>query len=49
MIKSFKLPDNIQERAFMKLNAIDSAPAIEDLRLPLSNLKTQNAVQHSYK
>ncbi len=49
MIKSFKLPDNIQERAFMKLNAIDSAPAIEDLRLPLSNRLEKRRMQYSIR
>ena len=34
---SKKFPGNIQQRAFMKLNAIDSAIDIEDLRLPGSN------------
>jgi len=34
---SRKFPRNIQERAFMKLNAIDAACKLEDLRLPLSN------------
>jgi toxin HigB-1 len=34
---SRKLPHNIQQRAFMKLNAIDAAISIEDLRLPPSN------------
>jgi proteic killer suppression protein len=34
---SRKFPQNIQERAFMKLNAIDSAIEVEDLRLPPSN------------
>jgi proteic killer suppression protein len=32
-----KFPRNIQERAFMKLNAIDAATRLEDLRLPPSN------------
>lgn len=30
-------PREIQSRAFMKLNAIDAAVRLEDLRLPLSN------------
>jgi len=30
-------PSDIQERAFMKLNAIDAAVQIQDLRLPVSN------------
>ena len=34
---SRKFPRDIQERAFMKLNAIDAADKIEDLRLPPSN------------
>ena len=32
-----KLPREIQQRAFMKLNAIDAAVRLEDLRLPSSN------------
>jgi len=32
-----KFPGDIQERAFMKLNAIDAAVHIQDLRLPSSN------------
>lgn len=34
---SRKFPVNIQQRAFMKLNAIDSATRLEDLSLPPSN------------
>ncbi|MCD6585974.1 MAG: type II toxin-antitoxin system RelE/ParE family toxin [Desulfobacteraceae bacterium] len=34
---SRKFPRNIQDRAFMKLNAIDAAINLEDLRLPHSN------------
>jgi proteic killer suppression protein len=34
---SRKFPAEIQERAFMKLNALDAAAQIEDLRLPPSN------------
>ncbi len=34
---SRKFPGDIQERAFMKLNAIDAAVMIQDLRLPPSN------------
>ena len=34
---SRKFPGNITERAFMKLNAIDAAVQIQDLRLPPSN------------
>jgi len=36
-IFSKEFPSDIQQRAFMKLNAIDSAVVIEDLRLPRSN------------
>jgi proteic killer suppression protein len=32
-----KFPPDIQQRAFMKLNAIDAAAGLEDLRLPPSN------------
>src|SRR5207302_11314376 len=32
-----KFPSDIQQRAFMKLNAIDAAVRLEDLRLPPSN------------
>ena len=34
---SRKFPSSIQERAFMKLNALDSAIDIKDLMLPPSN------------
>lgn len=34
---SRKFPSDIHERAFMKLNAIDAAVEIKDLRLPPSN------------
>ena len=34
---SRKLPHNIQQRAFMKLNALDAATRLDDLRLPPSN------------
>jgi proteic killer suppression protein len=34
---SKKFPRDIQQRAFMKLNSIDSAVEIEDLRLPGAN------------
>ena len=34
---SRRFPREIQQRAFMKLNAIDSAAGLEDLRLPPSN------------
>jgi proteic killer suppression protein len=32
-----KFPQDIQQRAFMKLNAIDAATQLEDLTLPASN------------
>ncbi len=34
---SHKFPLDIQQRAFMKLNAVDAAIKVEDLRLPPSN------------
>jgi proteic killer suppression protein len=34
---SRKFPGDIQERAFMKLNALDSAVDIKDMMLPPSN------------
>jgi len=34
---SRKFPHSIQKRAFMKLNAVDAAVEISDLRLPPSN------------
>jgi proteic killer suppression protein len=34
---SRKFPKDIQQRAFMKLNAIDAAVQLEDLDLPPSN------------
>ena len=34
---SRKFPKDIQQRAFMKLNAIDAAVQLEDLGLPPSN------------
>jgi proteic killer suppression protein len=34
---SRKFPHDIQQRAFMKLNAIDAATELEDLGLPSSN------------
>ncbi len=34
---SRKFPHDIQQRAFMKLNAIDAATQLEDLSLPSSN------------
>jgi proteic killer suppression protein len=50
---SRKFPQNIQERAFMKLNAIDSAMEVEDLRLPPSNrlekLKGKRKMQYSIR
>jgi toxin HigB-1 len=36
-IFSLKYPQDIQGRAFMKLNALNSAVSLEDLRLPPSN------------
>ena len=45
-----KFPRDIQERAFMKLNAIDAAVTLEYLRLPPSNrldaLKGDRQGQH---
>jgi proteic killer suppression protein len=32
-----KFPHDIQQRAFMRLNALDAAVKLEDLRLPPSN------------
>jgi len=32
-----KVPHDIQQRAFMRLNALDAAVRLEDLRLPPSN------------
>ncbi|PKN71630.1 MAG: plasmid maintenance system killer [Deltaproteobacteria bacterium HGW-Deltaproteobacteria-12] len=34
---SRKFPSDIQQRAFMRINALDAAISIEDLRLPPSN------------
>lgn len=34
---SKKFPQEIQERAFMKLNAIDAAIQVKDLQIPPSN------------
>jgi proteic killer suppression protein len=34
---SGKFPHDIQQRAFMKLNAIDAATQLKDLNLPASN------------
>ncbi len=48
-----KFPRNIQQRAFIKLNAIDAAVRLEDLRLPPSNrleaLKGDRRGQHSIR
>ena len=48
-----KLPRNIQQRAFMRLGAIDAAVKLEDLRLPPSNrlevLKGDRKGQHSVR
>jgi proteic killer suppression protein len=48
-----KFPTDIQQRAFMKLNAIDAAVTLEDLRLPPSNrleaLKGNRKGQHSIR
>jgi proteic killer suppression protein len=48
-----KFPTDIQQRAFMKLNAIDAAVTLEDLRLPASNrleaLKGNRKGQHSIR
>ncbi len=45
------LPREIQRQAFMKLNAIDAAVRLEDLRLPASNrleaLKGDRKGEHS--
>lgn len=45
-----KFPREIQQRAFMKLNALDAATTLQDLRLPLSNrlegLKGERRGQH---
>jgi proteic killer suppression protein len=50
---SRKFPTDIQQRAFMKLNAIDSAIQIEDLSLPPSNrlevLKSEHKGQWSIR
>jgi toxin HigB-1 len=50
---SKKIQVNIQNRAFMKLNAIDSAVNLEDLRLPPSNrleaMKGDLKGQHSIR
>jgi proteic killer suppression protein len=48
-----KFPTAIQERAFMKLNAIDAAAKLEDLPLPPSNRleawKRDRKGQHSIR
>ena len=48
-----KFPRDIQQRVFMKLNAIDAAVSLEDLRLPPSNrletLKGDRKGQHSIR
>ena len=48
-----KFPHDIQQRAFMRLNAIDAAVKLEDLRLPPSNqleaLKGDRKGQHSIR
>jgi toxin HigB-1 len=50
---SHKFPHDIQERAFMKLNGIDAAVQLEDLRLPPSNrleaLKGERKGQYSIR
>lgn len=50
---SRKFPRDIQGRAFMKLNAIDAAVQLEDLRLPPSNrlqaLKGERRGQYSIR
>ncbi len=48
-----RLPREIQQRAFMRLNAIDAAVRLEDLRLPPSNrleaLKGDRKGEHSIR
>ncbi len=50
---SRKFPRDIQKRAFMKLNAVDAAVEITDLRLPPSNrleiLKGKRKGQYSIR
>ena len=50
---SRKFPWDIQQRAFMKLNALDAAVQLEDLRLPPSNrleaLKGERKGQYSIR
>jgi len=51
LVKRF--PREIQQRAFMRLNAIDAAVRLEDLRLPPSNrleaLKGDRKGEHSVR
>lgn len=48
-----RYPREIQQRAFMRLNAIDAAERLEDLRLPPSNrleaLKGDRKGEHSVR
>jgi proteic killer suppression protein len=48
-----KFPHDIQQRAFMRLNALDAAVNLEDLRLPPSNrleaLKGDRKGQHGLR
>ncbi len=48
-----KFPPDMQQRAFMKLNAIDAAVSLKDVRLPPSNrleaLKGKRKGQHSIR
>lgn len=48
-----KFPHDIQQRAFMRLNALDAAGGLADLRLPPSNrleaLKGDRKGQHSIR
>jgi toxin HigB-1 len=48
-----KFPHDIQQRAFMRLNAIDAAAKLEDLQFPPSNhleaLKGDRKGQHSIR
>ncbi|MBI5017979.1 MAG: type II toxin-antitoxin system RelE/ParE family toxin [Deltaproteobacteria bacterium] len=50
---SWKFPRDIQERAFARLNALDAATRLDDLRLPPSNrleaLKGERVGQHSLR
>jgi toxin HigB-1 len=51
--KSRSLPRDIQRRAFMRLQLLDNATDVEDLRLPPSNrlevLRGDRAGQHSIR